>query len=120
MRDDQKHESLAAHLRQAREQSGLSIRELAKQVGGVHHSYLARIENGETANPSTDLLQRLADVLNVDSADLLAYVNVTLPEPRAYFRRKFGVDAEEADVLARLIEEHQANKGKGGHYEDTN
>lgn len=105
--------TLAAYLRQAREQAGCSIRELAKRVG-VHHSYLARLESGETANPAPELLERLADELGVDSTELLAYVNVSLPEPRAYFRRKLGVDAGEADVLAQLIEDYRAKKNKKG------
>lgn len=122
---------LGGYLRSARERSGYSIRELAKLVS-VHFSYLARLESGETANPSPGLLQRLAEVLKTDAAELLAYVGVkpVLLEPRAYFRRKLGVDAEEADVLAQLIEDHQAKQHrskknesqetKGGAYENTN
>lgn len=114
MRENSKnHPTLAAYLRQVREQAGYSIRELAKRVG-VHHSYLARLETGETANPAPELLEHLATELEVDSAELLAYINVSLPEPRAYFRRKLGVDAEEADVLARLIENYQVKHKKGG------
>lgn len=115
------HVTLGDYLRMARQQAGYSIRELAKLVS-VHFSYLARLENGETAHPSPDLLQRLAEVLQVDAAELLTYIGVkpALPEPRAYFRRKLGVNAEEADVLARLIEDYQAKKTKGGTHEDTN
>jgi transcriptional regulator with XRE-family HTH domain len=121
VRVDREHMSLGEYLRAARERAGYSIRELANRVS-VHFSYLARLESGETARPAPDLLQRLAAVLDVDAAELLAYIGVKpeLPEPRAYFRRKLGVNAEEADVLARLIEDYQANRRTGGHHEETN
>lgn len=112
MRNDRHdHPSLGELLRDARVQAGLSIRQLAPKVG-VHHSLLARLENGETERPSPELLQHLADELGLDVNELLACVGVTpsLPEPRMYFRRKLGVSADEAEVLARLIEDHQAKQ----------
>lgn len=119
MRDDTKDIPLGTHLRILRDQAGYSIRELARKVG-VHNSYLSRLESGETAHPSPELLQRLADALGADSTELLTYLGVRpeLPEPRAYFRRKLGVDADEAEILARLIENHQAKKRRGGHHEE--
>ena len=62
--------TLAEYLRTAREQAGISQRQLASRVG-IHNSYLARLENGETANPAAELLQRIADVLEISSTDLL-------------------------------------------------
>jgi transcriptional regulator with XRE-family HTH domain len=110
--EDSSHQSLGEYLREAREQAGLSIRELAR-LAEVNHAFLARVESGERG-ASAELLQRLADVLDVDAAELLAYVGIrpALPEPRMYFRSKLGVDADEAEILARLIEDHQAKKRK--------
>jgi transcriptional regulator with XRE-family HTH domain len=95
--------------------AGLSQRQLAGQAE-MHHSVLSRLESGEVAQVAPDILQRLADVLGLDVTDLLRFLGVEpgLPEPRAYFRRKLGVNAKEADVLAQLIEEHQAKTKKGG------
>jgi transcriptional regulator with XRE-family HTH domain len=112
---DREHVSLGEYLRAARERAGYSIRELAKKVS-LHHSYVARLENGEAEHPSPELLRRLASALDIEVAELWPYIGVEseLPEPRAYFRRKLGVDADEAEVLARLIEDYQTNKTKGG------
>ena len=103
---EQEHASLAAAVRAYREQAGLSQRQLASMVG-MHHSLLARIENGEVIQPSAELLQRLADTLEVDAAELLAFIGVkpALPEPRVYFRREFGVSDAEAREIVKLIEE---------------
>lgn len=115
-------DSFGAHLRATRERAGLSLRELAARAT-MNYGYLARIESGERSKPAPDVLQRLADALEVDSADFFAFFGVkpaaTLPPPRTYFRRKFGVGAQEADILASLIEDYQAKK-KGEHSENTN
>ncbi len=106
MSNDDTH-SLGDILRTARQEAGLSVRDLAAQVG-VHFTHIGQLESGKR-NPSPENLQRIAEVLNVDAEPLLAMIG--LPPPRMYFRRKFGVSEAEADVLARLIE-HQLTKGK--------
>ena len=107
---------LPATLREARLAARLSMRQLAERVG-VDHAYIVRLEAGKHAHPSADVLQRMADALGLDPAKLLHFIGVkpasTLPAPRTYFRRKLGVDAEEADILAQLIEDYQERK-KGG------
>jgi|SRR5579859_2403501 len=122
MSEDAKR-TLGGYLRAAREQAGMSQRQLARLVG-VDNAYIFRLENGTKTDPSASLLQRIADALNVDNSELMAFIGVqpSLPEPRLYFRRKLGVDADEAEVLARLIEEHQAQakERRGGHHEENN
>ena len=82
--------TLASVIRQARKAPGLSIRQLA-QVVGAHHSLLARIELGEVTRPSPDMVQRIADTLELDPSALLTFIGVkpttVLPAPRIYFRR---------------------------------
>lgn len=97
--------SLGKHLRTLREGAGWSQRQFAAVVG-IHHSYLARLENGEAASPSAELLQRMAEVLEIDTSELLAYIGIkpSLPEPRVYFRRMYGLSPEQADEAAKLIE----------------
>lgn len=107
MSNDNDLKSLGDILRSARNEAGLSVRDLAAQVG-VHFTHIGQLESGKR-NPSPENLQRIAKVLNLDADELLAKIG--LPPPRMYFRRKFGVSEEEADVLARLIE-HQLTKGK--------
>jgi len=104
---------LGAYIRKSREAAGLTLRQLA-EAAGINYGYLGHIEAGERAKPGADVLQRIADVLELDAHDLLKFLGVraSLPEPRIYFRRKYGVGAREADVLAQLIEDHQAKQTK--------
>lgn len=110
-----KHD-LGTTIRVIREATGLSLRECAG-LADVHYSYLSRLEKGENTHPAPDILQRLADVLNIDASILLSFIGIrppdTLPPPRVYFRRKLGVNTDEADVLAKLIEDYQAKREEG-------
>jgi transcriptional regulator with XRE-family HTH domain len=112
MRDNEP-ETLGGYLRHVREAAGMSIRQLAQQAG-INHVYLGRIENGERSKPAPDVLQRLADALGMDAAKLLERSGIklgaTLPTLKTYFRRKLGVNGDEAEILAGLIEEYQANR----------
>jgi transcriptional regulator with XRE-family HTH domain len=97
--------TLAEYLRAAREKAGISQRQLASRVG-IHNSYLARLENGETANPSAELLQTIADVLEISSTDLLGFIGVKppqgLPELAPYLRAKYKLD----EAAVRELAEH--------------
>ena len=106
-------ETLGAYIRAAREQANISQGQLATAIK-VNPSYIARIESGERAKPAADVLQRIADALGIDSGELLAFlgVRVNLPEPQAYFRRKYGMSADDADVITRLIEDFAAKRTK--------
>jgi transcriptional regulator with XRE-family HTH domain len=103
--------TLGEYLRTERERAGLSQRQLASRVG-IHNSYLARLENGETANPAADVLQRIADVLEISSTDLLAFIGVKppegLPELAPYLRAKYRMSdtaiQEMAEHMRRLAE----------------
>jgi tetratricopeptide (TPR) repeat protein len=57
-------------LRELRKQVGLSQRELADKTG-VHFSYLSKIESGVMPPPSTQVILRLAEVLNADKDELM-------------------------------------------------
>jgi XRE family transcriptional regulator of biofilm formation len=63
-------------LRALREQHGLSIRELAHQLGYKYHSYIGRVETGET-KPSVELIAKVAQLFNV-SFDVLMNDEVDL------------------------------------------
>jgi len=62
-------EQLGEKLRLLRQRQGLTVRELAKQVG-VSFSNIASIERG-TSKPSLDLLKKLADLYEVSYDQLL-------------------------------------------------
>jgi transcriptional regulator with XRE-family HTH domain len=108
--------TLGEYLRAERERAGISQRHLASRVG-IHNSYLARLENGETANPAADLLQRIADILEISSADLLAFIGVKppegLPDLAPYLRAKYRLDdaaiREMAEHMQRLSQNEQTD-----------
>jgi transcriptional regulator with XRE-family HTH domain len=107
-----KHATLGSFIATHREAAGLSQRELAARAG-LHHSLLSRIESGEiSAGRTPEHLQGIADALAIDVSDLLGFLGVKprLPEPRAYFRRKLGINARDADVLAQLVEDYRAKQ----------
>jgi len=59
---------LAASLRARRKALGISQEELA-DLAGLHRTYVGSIERGER-NVSIDNIERLADALHLDVADL--------------------------------------------------
>jgi hypothetical protein len=66
-------------------------------------------------------LQRLADALKIDSGDLLAFLGVkpSVPEPRVYFRRAYGMsdsEAAEAEAIIANLRAHQ----HGQHTDENN
>lgn len=60
--------NLGLHLRAVRQQSGLSLRELARRLG-VSPSFVSQIENGK-AQPSVATLYSLSQILHVSIDDL--------------------------------------------------
>ena len=59
---------LGVALRVLRERRTLSLRELS-QLSTVDHAYVHRLETGEKANPSQDLVGRLLKVLKASERD---------------------------------------------------
>jgi transcriptional regulator with XRE-family HTH domain len=113
MRERSNHPPLGQYLRTKREEAGLSIRELAR-LAGVDFAYLSRLESGERSEPSAELLQRIADVLEADASELLAYVGIkpVMPEPRAYFRKQYGVSESDAEEMAQLLDKFTGKEQK--------
>jgi len=119
---DKTPQTLGAYIRTARERAGLSQRQLAT-AAGFHHSRLARLESGEVSDrPKAEHLQRLADVLGLDSAELLAFIGVTPPKPRVYFRKVAGIDVsdDEAEaIIAQLRKQYRKQDDKEGDDHDN-
>jgi transcriptional regulator with XRE-family HTH domain len=97
--------TLGEYLRVERERAELSQRQLAK-LAGLHYSYLARLESGENDHPSPEMVQRIADVLELDPTDLYAYIGVVvpkgLPDLAPYLRAKYHM----GDAQIREMAEH--------------
>ena len=71
-------ESLGDYLRQQRESSRLSLRQLAEQAG-VSNPYLSQIERG-LRKPSADILQQIAKALRISAETL--YIRAGILEER--------------------------------------
>lgn len=108
--------TLGEYLRAERERAEISQRQLASRVG-IHHSYLARLESGENDSPAAEVLQTIADVLEISSADLMAFIGVKppegLPEFAPYLRAKYHLSDTEirrmAGYLRRVGHVHETN-----------
>jgi transcriptional regulator with XRE-family HTH domain len=64
--------TLGQRIRELRDQQDLSLRELAKQLGGLSAAYLSDIELGRRF-PSQDVLEQMAKALKATVADLRQY-----------------------------------------------
>ena len=86
--------SVGSLIQQDREQAGLSLNQYATAVS-VNRSYLSRLERGEYAHPSPDVLARIATARPINLADLflaagylsptdlptfLSYIQATYPD----------------------------------------
>jgi transcriptional regulator with XRE-family HTH domain len=69
---------IGARLRAAREDAGLSLRELAQRVGLRDHTVIIKYEQGRTS-PSSARLLSLAMALSISPAALLAARDAAIP-----------------------------------------
>lgn len=103
-----KPSALSAYVRQQRERAGLSQRQLAAEAG-VSVSNISRLESGFHATPTPELLKHIADVLDVDFADLLASRGIDMPAGaarfKAYLRHERGLPEEGIEEVESAIEQ---------------
>jgi transcriptional regulator with XRE-family HTH domain len=71
-------ETLGEYLREQRESSRLSLRQLAEQAG-VSNPYLSQIERG-LRRPSAEVLQQLAKALRISAEQLYIRAGILSPE----------------------------------------
>jgi transcriptional regulator with XRE-family HTH domain len=71
-------ESLGDYLREQRESSRLSLRQLAEQAG-VSNPYLSQIERG-LRRPSAEVLQQLAKALRISAEQLYLRAGLVSPD----------------------------------------
>jgi transcriptional regulator with XRE-family HTH domain len=74
---------LARVLASGRERRGLSLRQLAIRAE-TSASHLSRLESGERAGVSRELLGRLAEVLEIEPAELFAAAHLLPPDVERY------------------------------------
>ncbi|MGH2769522.1 MAG: helix-turn-helix domain-containing protein [Actinomycetota bacterium] len=97
---------LGDFIREHREAMGFSIRGLSA-ASGVHYSFIARLESGENRSASPEVLQKLANVLEVDAKDLFALAGLTMPEGlpafTPYLRAKYRLPKEALSQLGEYF-----------------
>lgn len=110
---------LGNYIRERRGVLDMSLREL-EAATGIERGALSRIENG-SRQPSPELLQRIAESLQLDYEDLYAVSGISrpekLPELDAYLRTRYRDELTPADrkSLERYFEELQKKKKGGKH-----
>ena len=104
------------YIKRQRQERGLSVRDLAA-VAQVDASWLSKVERGIYAKPDPRLLNRLAQALDVETADL--YLEAGYGDPRGlpgftpYLRAKYDLPDEALEQLQAhfdLINDHYGNK----------
>jgi transcriptional regulator with XRE-family HTH domain len=90
----------------ARRRRGLSIRVLAAELDAAS-SWLTELEHGHFVDPAPDRLARLAEMLDIEPAQIdritRGSMADSLPEVRTYFRAKYGFTSEESEQVARYV-----------------
>ena len=102
--------ALGPALRTLRTERNISMAELHRRTG-IARSYLYLIEDGETANPKRDYLNRIALVLNIEPEELydLAWQTTDqadtphLPPLATYLRHKYNFNDEQVAIVDRAF-----------------
>jgi transcriptional regulator with XRE-family HTH domain len=72
---------LGAVIKRQRDLRGWSGAELGRRLGGKHQSYVSRLEAGPKEMLPPEVINQLADVLDVPVAELLRAAGYALPAP---------------------------------------
>src|SRR4051794_30534314 len=102
MADIQQIVRLGHKLAEARQEKGLSARELAETVG-VHHTTITMLERAQIEQPRPDKLTRVARALDLDPTDLLTLAGYNpaekLPTFGVYLRSTTHLPDQAIDEL---------------------
>ncbi|MEE4811829.1 helix-turn-helix transcriptional regulator [Pseudomonas alliivorans] len=60
---------LAGFIATMRERKELSFRDLERRAGDLDHAYIWRLEKGDRASPSTEVITRLSHALELDERE---------------------------------------------------
>ncbi len=112
--------SFGETLRRRREERGLGLRELARQIG-KSQGYLSDVEKDKAAPPSVDVIMDLALALQVDKWELLRAADKEVeyiarqPEAADFLRKTSYFGPEEWRKTKQLVEiAGLGKKGKEG------
>ena len=95
---------LKDRLRLERQRAGISLARLADETG-MSKTYLLRLETDEGANPSLEVLSRIADALDVTVADLLGAPATRFVADDADVPPSLRLFADEENLSPRYFEQ---------------
>jgi transcriptional regulator with XRE-family HTH domain len=100
---------LGALVARARARKGLSLRDLAGQLG-LARSWLGYLEQGRYVDPGPDRLARIAEALDLEPTQIdritRGAVSDGLPDMRTYFRAKYALTPEQIAQIERYVERY--------------
>lgn len=120
-------QALGTYLKATRSALGLTLRGVEERTGkAVTNGYLSQIEGGTIAKPSPNVLYHLAQVYDLDYADLLTRAGHRVPESTATVQRGVlagfpmhavedlteGERAELLDYIAFLRSRRPSDRGR--------
>ena len=108
--------SFASKLHDLRVAQRLSLQDVANEVG-ISKAHVFNLEKGITANPSMELVVKLAELFRVRVADLVGENPKAEDEPAemvALFRDLKGLDEGDRKVIQLLMESMKKGRGQPG------
>lgn len=106
--------SFARKLHDLRIKQRLSLQDVADKVG-ISKAHVWNLEKAFTANPSMDLVVKLAELFRVRVTDLVGEAPDETEEPAeivAMFRDLKQLDDRDRDTLRMLMEQMKRRKGE--------
>ncbi|MGW4475845.1 helix-turn-helix domain-containing protein [Nonomuraea sp. NPDC004354] len=111
--DQQPAPTLGQYLDAARKHARYSLRQLA-QESGITLSSLYRLLSDDVDRPSTVNLMRLAQVLDLNPADVFARAGVNAPSPDldTLLRSEYGLPDQAIAQIHAIIAAHAPQQGE--------
>lgn len=102
---------LGVKIHKLRKDKGMTLEQLAKSAG-LSKSYLWELENRETASPSAQKLQAIADILGVSPTYFMDDDTADAKEEHldeAFFRGYKQLEPEAKDQLRKILDTFKKN-----------
>ena len=114
-----KHLSLGQYLEQAREEAGVSLRQLVVATG-IPQTTINRLLKDEVEKPNPEHLTRLADALELNASDLFMVAGLPIPRELpsidALLRAEYDLPeeavAEAKRNIAAIVEKYDGKRPK--------
>jgi len=107
---------LGGLIKKYRDRRQLTLAQL-EELSGIPDSWLFHLEKGHYSSPPPDRLAKLAEVLDIDAAEIdrlsSDHLADSLPGTRVYFRSKEKLGPEALDELDKAVQRILRKHGAG-------